>query len=157
MKRLASAMLLAAVLLAMPASRQFARAGSDGAPGLPDGPHLAVLIYATLGALNQANVTGNYSVVRDLAAPDFQKINTPARLAVIFFKHRQARLDFATALIHEPSLTKPAAIDEKGLLHLTGFIPSEGLRLNFDFTYQRVDGRWRLFGLTVSPARQKAS
>ena len=40
---------------------------------IPSGPKLRMLIYTTLIALNQANLTGNYSVVRDLAAPGFRE------------------------------------------------------------------------------------
>src|ERR1700754_3687658 len=43
---------------------------------VPDSQGLAVLIQNSLIALNHANLTGNYSVLRDLAAPGFQKLNS---------------------------------------------------------------------------------
>src|SRR6185369_14106459 len=42
------------------------------------------LIRSTLSTLNDANRSGNYSVLRDLAAPDFQSRNSAADLAQIF-------------------------------------------------------------------------
>src|SRR6266702_4668463 len=49
-----------------------------------------MLIRSTLLALDQANKTGNYTVLRDLGAPGFQA-NTAARLAEIFAKQRAAK------------------------------------------------------------------
>ena len=41
---------------------------------------LAVLIKGTVTALDQANLTGNYSVLRDLGTPVFrEKFDQPAR------------------------------------------------------------------------------
>jgi hypothetical protein len=42
------------------------------------------LVRSTLLTLNDANLSGNYSVLRDLAAPDFQARNTAADLAQTF-------------------------------------------------------------------------
>jgi len=42
-----------------------------------------ILIRSALIALDQANKTGNYTVMRDLGAPGFQ-VNSAARLAEIF-------------------------------------------------------------------------
>ena len=44
-------------------------------PQMPDSARLAIMIQNTLLALNQANLTGNYSVMRDLATPSFQAAN----------------------------------------------------------------------------------
>ena len=43
---------------------------------------MLILVRTTLLALDQANKTGNYTVLRDLAAPGFQ-VDTAARLAEI--------------------------------------------------------------------------
>ena len=48
-----------------------ARAASP-ALSVPDDVQLLLMIKTTLIAFNQANITGNYTVLRDLAAPDFQ-------------------------------------------------------------------------------------
>src|SRR5262245_31888431 len=47
-----------------------------------------ILIRSTLLALDQANKTGNYTVLRDLGSPAFQ-VNTAARLAEIFVPQRK--------------------------------------------------------------------
>ena len=41
-------------------------------PQMPSDDKLLILINSALIALNQANATGNYTVLRDMAAPGFQ-------------------------------------------------------------------------------------
>jgi len=59
-------------------------------PKMPDQYKLNLLIRTTIIAINQANKTGNYTVVRDLAAPDFQNVNSAEKLAEIFTGLRTA-------------------------------------------------------------------
>ena len=49
-------------------------------PAQIDRNGVLILIRTALLALDQANKTGNYTVLRDLGSPDFQ-VNTAARLA----------------------------------------------------------------------------
>jgi hypothetical protein len=56
-------------------------------PKMPDQYKLNLLIRTTIIAINQANKTGNYTVLRDLAAPDFQNVNSAEKLAEIFTGH----------------------------------------------------------------------
>ncbi|MGX4769414.1 hypothetical protein ACWAUC_06350 [Bradyrhizobium guangdongense] len=53
-----------------------------------------MLIRSTLLALDHANKTGNYTVLRDLGAPGFQ-VNTAAKLAENFAKQRGEKLDLS--------------------------------------------------------------
>ena len=48
---------------------------------MPSDDKLIMLINSAMIALNQANATGNYTVLRDMAAPGFQRANSPERLA----------------------------------------------------------------------------
>ena len=58
------------------------------------------LIRSTLLTLNDANNSGNYSVLRDLSAPNFQARYSAADLAVIFTDLRSRNFNlFAAALI----------------------------------------------------------
>ncbi|MBC7018053.1 hypothetical protein G6O44_25355, partial [Salmonella enterica subsp. enterica serovar Enteritidis] len=54
-----------------------------------------ILVRSTLLALDQANKTGNYTVLRDLGAPGFQAGNNAARLAEIFASQRNDKLDLS--------------------------------------------------------------
>ena len=54
-----------------------------GKPANIDRNGVLMLVRSTILALDQANKTGNYTVLRDLGAPGFQ-VNTAAKLAEIF-------------------------------------------------------------------------
>jgi hypothetical protein len=58
---------------------------------------VARLVWSSLAALDHANQTGNYSVLRDLGAPSFQVNNSAATLAGIFERIRTAQIDLSYA------------------------------------------------------------
>lgn len=119
---------------------------------IPDGPALSILIRRTLLTLNDANLTGNYTVLRDLTAPGFQAANNPAKLAEIFVNLRRRGVDLAPVMYFDPKLVREPMIEANGMLRLSGFIPSRPEQVNFDMMFQKVDGRWRLFGIAVNTA-----
>ena len=121
-------------------------------PSVPSDDVLLLLIRSTLIALNQANVTGNYSVLRDLAAPSFKEANSADKLAQVFAKMRERKLDLSLILVIQPKLYRRAEIGPKGILRITGFFEMEPKPINFDLMFQAVQGRWRLFGIVASPA-----
>jgi hypothetical protein len=139
-----------------PAPRQSAPAPKQQ-PAQPQAPKPAqidrngvlILIRETLIALDQANKTGNYTVLRDLGSPDFQA-NSAARLAEIFAQQRKDNIDLSGVAVIEPQLTLLPQIEANGLMHLAGFFPSVPTQVNFELIFAPVGGRWRLFGLSVS-------
>lgn len=142
------------------APRPAVDAGSQQQPqpqvSVPDDNRLAILIHTSLIALNQANLTGNYSVLRDLAAPGFQSANSSAKLADIFSRLRGQRLDLSPIVLFTPKLNRPAAIDERGLLTLSGFFETQPQRVQFDLLFQPVGGQWQLFGVSITMAPANA-
>src|SRR5215813_2711910 len=108
-----------------------------------------ILIRETLLALDQANKTGNYTVLRDLGSPEFQ-VNTAARLAEIFAKQRGDNIDLSGVAVIEPQLSLLPQVEANGMMHLAGFFPSVPTQVNFELAYAPVGGRWRLFALSVS-------
>jgi hypothetical protein len=108
------------------------------------------LIRSTLLTLNDANRTGNYTVLRDLASPDFQAANTAADLAQNFSDLRRRKFDLFNVALAAPQLTAPPALDGSGMLRLTGLFPTRPLQINFDLLFQNSGGQWRLFGISVA-------
>lgn len=108
-----------------------------------------MLIRSTLLALDQANKTGNYTVLRDLGAPGFQ-VNTAAKLAEIFAKQRGDKLDLSGVAVIDPQLSLLPQIEPNGLLHMAGFFPSVPSQVNFELLFAPVEGQWRVFGVSVS-------
>lgn len=134
-----------------PAEKADAPAPGVAAAGsaVPDDHKLTILIRTTIIALNQANATGNYSVLRDLAAPGFQAANTQARLAEIFAALRARALDLSPILFFDPKLVQAPAIQPDGRLRITGFFDTRPERVIFDLIFEQVTGDWRIFGLAI--------
>jgi hypothetical protein len=108
------------------------------------------LVRSALLTLNDANRSGNYTVLRDLASPDFQTKNTAADLTQIFADLRHRDFDLFAVAILAPRFTSPPAITTGGGLHLKGFFPTRPLEISFDLTFQTVSGQWRLFAISVA-------
>jgi hypothetical protein len=109
------------------------------------------LIWSAMAALDHANQTGNYSVLRDLGAPSFQANNSAATLGATFQALRTQRVDVANALIVSPTFEIPPTLIEGGLLRARGSFPVRPEALGFDLLFQNVTGQWRLFGIAVVP------
>jgi hypothetical protein len=136
--------------LATPAAAQ----GQPSAPAqqaVADSLTVSKLIWSSVAALDHANQTGNYSVLRDLGAPSFQTANSAATLAGLFQPLRGQQVDLANALIVVPMFDFPPAIIQGGLLRARGRFPLRPTMIGFDFLFQNVSGQWKIFGLSVVP------
>lgn len=129
----------------------------QGQPAAAPQPDLPVplqqalyLIRTTLLTLNDANRSGNYSVLRDLAATSFQEKNSAADLAVIFTNLRQRKFDLFAAALTAPQLSAPPSLEEGNKLRLTGFFPTQPLRINFDLLFENAGGQWKLLAIAVA-------
>jgi hypothetical protein len=116
---------------------------------VPPPRNLLIMIRTTLVALYQANLTNNYSVLRDLGAPSFQHANSAERLSAAFANLRSRGGDMAPVVLALPTLTKPPIIDQNGMLRLTGVFDTKPNEIAFDLAFQAVDGFWRLDGIGV--------
>jgi hypothetical protein len=130
-------------------------ASAQPAPAQPPKPAqidrngVIILIRSSLLALDHANKTGNYTVLRDLGAPGFQS-NSAARLGEIFAKQRADNLDLSGVAVIDPQLSLLPQIEANGLMHMAGFFPSVPTQVNFDLSFAAANGQWRLFGISVS-------
>ncbi len=118
-------------------------------PAVIDRNGVLILIRSTLLALDQANKTGNYTVLRDLGSPGFHT-NTAARLAEIFAAQRKDNIDLSGTAVLDPQLTLLPQIEANGMMHMAGFFPSVPTQVNFEMAFAPVDRQWRLFGVSVS-------
>ncbi len=66
-------------------------------------------------------------------------------------------MDLSAVSIIAPQLTEAPTLDEQtGTLRLKGYFPGQPVQIDFDMLYQVVNGRWRLFGLSVQPVSASA-
>jgi hypothetical protein len=126
----------------------------------PDVDTLVILIRSTVLALNQANLTGDYSVLLGLAAPRFQAANSADGLTKAFTNLRERGLDLSTVAVVNPVLDgEPVLgdVDGRRMMRLTGAFPGPSEAIAFDMIFEQVDGRWLLFGLGVNPTGRPTS
>lgn len=119
--------------------------------GVPDPIVINKLIWSSMAALDHANRTGNYSVLRDLGAPSFQANNSAATLGGIFQSLRNQQVDLGYTLVVGPTLQFPPAIVQGGLLRVRGTFPLRPAPIAFDLLFQNITGEWRIFGIAVAP------
>jgi hypothetical protein len=158
--RLTIGVLLAATAFApMAAAQQPTKAAPTATPAsqppvVMPGPELIVmLVRMSVLTLNDAVHTGNYTVLRDVGAPAFRDANSAAGLAQAFTPLANSHVDLSAVAMIAPQLSEPPALDQTNrMLRLKGTFPGEPVRIDFDLTYQAVNGVWQLFGLSVNPA-----
>lgn len=115
------------------------------------------MIRTHIDALNQANMTNNYSVLWQLGSENFRKGNTPQSLSQAFTPFRERRISLSPSLVLNPQLFKPVAI-ANGRLQIQGYFPSQPMRIVFDLLFDPTPvGGWQLANLNVSlsPVQQQ--
>jgi hypothetical protein len=132
------------------AQQQPAPVPAPSQAGVPDVVLVNKLVWSAMAALDQANQTGNYSVLRDLGAPSFQANNSAAALGGIFQALRAQQVDLGYTLVVSPTFQFPPAIVQDGLLRVRGTFPLRPT-IAFDLLFQNISGQWRLFGIAVAP------
>ncbi|MFN3237745.1 MAG: hypothetical protein ACE37D_11900 [Pseudomonadales bacterium] len=100
-------------------------------------------------ALDNANRTGDYSILHALGAPGFQTNNSVGSLYDSFRNFRDTRTDLGRAILIEPTYYMPRTIDKDGLLRLRGGFETRPLAIRFDLIFQQVEGAWRLLAISV--------
>jgi hypothetical protein len=141
----------ALALAAVPAFAQAPAATAAQAVPTLEQQELLKLIWATMTAVDQANRTGNYSVLRDLAAPGFQAANDQAKLTAIFANLRASGVDLSNTLLLAPSYRVPPQLVQPGLVRAQGAFGMRPNAISFDVAYQWSGGQWKLFAIGVSP------
>jgi hypothetical protein len=121
----------------------------------PDSDLVTILVRTTVVAVHQANITGNYTVLRDLAAPAFQEKNSTADLALTFASLRRQKLDLAPVVLLEPTLTAKPVIDQQNILRLAGTLTR--VPIAFDLAFHNVSGSWRWSAIAIRSVPQAAA
>ena len=142
--------LAVAIFMALVPAAHTHEASAEGAPP-PDRQETARLIWTTLIAVDHANRTGNYSVLRDLAAPGFRDANNAARLAGIFAKFRERDIGLSRVVLASPVYAEPPRILDSGLYQVKGSFPFRPVGIKFELLFQHTDGGWQLFGVSIAP------
>jgi hypothetical protein len=115
-----------------------------------------MLVRNTLTAVNHGNLTGNYTVLRDLGGPVFRERNSAAQLAAIFQRLREQKTDLSPTLVLEPVFTEAPVIDQAGQLQVAGFFPTQPLQVQFHLAFQRLPAGWMIDAVSVRTVAPQA-
>lgn len=144
---------IAAFLIAFALASCPLRAQEASPAGTPpqqvSGPEMSAMIRGAIVALDQANVTGNYTVLRDLGAAQMQASNSAADLADLFANYRKQNFSLEAAVLFDPVLDDKPQLSTDGALHLVGHFPTQPQEILFDLTFLYERDRWRLANMQV--------
>ena len=130
------------VLLAIPLSPALA-------VDLPDDDEQDVLIRSTLTTFNDANMTGNYSVLLAKAAPQFQAQFTADKLAESFEQFRKNQLYFEEVVTADYDSYDKAKLDADGALVLAGVFKTDELTVKYKLRFAQTNKVWKVIGIDV--------
>jgi hypothetical protein len=122
-------------------------------PRLPDQAEMTLMVWSTLSAVDQANRTGNFTVLRDLGAPGFREANTAATLARVFSGLLSEDPGLGRVMLSEPVYREPPRLTDDGKLYMAGSFPGRPVGIGFELLFEPVNGEWLLFGISVVPVR----
>lgn len=128
-----------AVLVAAPARAQ----------KVPDEVVQEVLIKTSLLSLNDANVTGNYTVFHAKLSKPFRDQFSPEKLADVFKEFRAKKVDYAIIAAKTPVSDEPPKVDDNGRLPLRGHFDVGATKVNYDLAFIMSDGEWKLIKINV--------
>lgn len=106
------------------------------------------LARSTLMSVHDANLSGNYTVLKDLGSPSFQR-RSANQLSTLFAPLQKRNLDLFAAALAPASWSEPPLIAAGGRLHLKGTFATRPHAVVFDFTFDNVDGAWKHSKLTL--------
>jgi hypothetical protein len=121
---------------------------------VPAGQVLEALVKASLLSLNDANVTGNYSVLHAKLSKPFRQQFSPEKLKETFSEFSQGNADFDIIAAMKPAYDPAPVVDPEGKLIVKGSFPTEPSRLQFELEFIPSDGEWKLIRIHVKLGSQ---
>jgi hypothetical protein len=123
---------------------------------VPSDEVLLLLIRSSLFALHRSNITGDYNFLRNISSIQFHTANPAPKLFHSFANLRARGIDLSPVMVVQPKLLAKPQINQRGILRVSGFFPTEPQRIYFDLMFLRgPQGRWRLFGISADAAAPK--
>jgi hypothetical protein len=116
---------------------------------LPDDDEQDILIRSTLMTFNDANMTGNYSVLLAKAAKQFQSQFTVEQLAASFEEFRKKELYFEEVVTVDYDSYEKAKFDSDGALVLAGVFKTDDMRVKYRLRFAQNNKVWKVIGIYV--------
>ena len=142
------AALAGAVLLAIPAMN----ASWGAAPvesKVPSALIQEILIKTYLLTLNDANLTGNYTVLQAKLAKPFREQFNAERLKKIFKPFVDKHIDYGIIAAKPPVASSESKIDNRGALILRGYFDTKPSRVSYELDFIPSEREWKPIKLNV--------
>ena len=117
---------------------------------VPTDDEQEVLIKTTLMTFNDANLTGNYTILYDKAAKPFRAQITVQKLVDAFKVYRDKKVNLSSIVSAEMDSSNKATIDSDGVLNLRGKFKDDERRIRFDLKFVNEEGDWKMLGINVN-------
>ena len=116
----------------------------------PDQLSALKILGSTIIAVDQADKTGNYSVLLGLGSAAFQSGNSAIGLGAVFDAFRRQRIDLSDVLILSPTYQIAPTMVGPDTFRMRGEYSLPRGPLGFDLIY-RWDNGWRLDAISLLP------
>ena len=132
---------IGALLLAVPAQAE---------DTVPSPLKQEILVKTSLLTLNDANLTGNYTVLHAKLAKPFREQFNPDRLKQVFKPFADKKLDLGPIAAKPLIATTDTLIDNRGALVLRGYFDTSPNRVYYEFDFIPSESEWKPIKLNVS-------
>jgi|GEM_PF-491492 len=129
---------------------------SAHAADLPDDDDQDILVRTTLMRFNDANVTGNYSVLIARGSSQFQKEATQEKLATAFEGFRKKNWFIDNIATADYESREKAKIGDNQVLVLAGVLGDDELTVKYNLSFTWNSDAWKLDGINVDVHRKAA-
>ena len=119
------------------------------AASVPSDDEQEVLIRTTLMTFNDANMTGNYSVLHAKASKEVQAQFSVEQLFEIFKPFRTNRVFFEEIVYEDYDSYEDAKFNTDGALVLAGVFKTDNIRVAYRLKFLKNDTVWKWSGIDV--------
>jgi hypothetical protein len=120
------------------------------AQNMPSKEDQELLVKTTLLTFNDANLTGDYSVLRAKSSKPFRDKFDEGKLKEIFKDFVDKKVDISIVAIKPAIPSADGAIDKNSVLKLSGSFATQPKILKYELEYSVSEGVWKTYGIHVS-------
>jgi len=123
------------------------------AADVPSDDEQDVMIRSTLATFNDANMTGNYSILIAKASKQFQEQMSAEKLAAGTENFRKNHLFFESIVTDDYESSEKATIDQEGALNLAGVFKGDEIKVTYKLRFVQNANQWKLIGINVNATK----
>jgi hypothetical protein len=112
------------------------------------------LAMEALLEFNRAVKAKDFTAFHEKLSTPMKKQFTPQRLATTFKEYVDKKIDIGPIKNFTPKFDRPPATDDKGVLRMAGYYPTEPLQVRFELGFIRDQDVWKLSAISVNLGKE---